>query len=45
MFGELTRRVYDWYPAKNLSKKFNIPDPYPSSIIVGAPDLQVTNIF
>ncbi|KAG2470000.1 GPTC1 protein, partial [Polypterus senegalus] len=35
MFGQLTRDAFEWHPDKLLCKRFNIPDPYPSSSIVG----------
>ncbi|XP_028400200.1 G patch domain-containing protein 1-like [Dendronephthya gigantea] len=31
MFGKLTRKTFEWHPAKLLCKRFNIPEPYPSS--------------
>ncbi|XP_064599154.1 G patch domain-containing protein 1-like [Liolophura sinensis] len=37
MFGKLTREVLEWHPDKVLCKRFNIPDPYPDSQIVGLP--------
>ncbi|VDK27344.1 unnamed protein product [Anisakis simplex] len=42
MFGEKTRQSHEWHPAKQLAKRFNVPDPYPSSNIVGVPCLQKT---
>uniref|UniRef100_A0A915PBV7 G-patch domain-containing protein n=1 Tax=Setaria digitata TaxID=48799 RepID=A0A915PBV7_9BILA len=42
LFGEKTRSVYDWHPAKQLAKRFNVPDPYPSSNFLGVLDLQKT---
>lgn len=41
MFGEMTRQLHEWHPAKQMIKRFNVPDPYPSSSIVGVPQLQV----
>ena len=35
MFGKLTRETFEWHPAKLLCKRFNIPEPYPSSKTVG----------
>lgn len=35
MFGKLTRDTLEWHPAKLLCKRFNIPEPYPSSKTVG----------
>lgn len=40
IFGEKTRIRYDWHPAKELCKRFNIPDPYPGSALVGVLQLQ-----
>ncbi|KHN71097.1 G patch domain-containing protein 1 -like protein [Toxocara canis] len=40
MFGEMTRQSHEWHPARQLSKRFNVPDPYPSSTLVGVPHLQ-----
>ena len=37
MYGKLTRTIIDWYPDKILCKRFNIPDPYPSSKLKGVP--------
>lgn len=37
MYGKLTRTVTDWYPDKILCKRFNVPDPYPSSKLKGVP--------
>ncbi|KAM3723706.1 G patch domain-containing protein [Dirofilaria immitis] len=42
MFGIKTRSVHEWHPAKQLAKRFNIPDPYPSSSLLGTPHLQKT---
>lgn len=41
MFGVKTRSVHEWHPAKQLAKRFNVPDPYPSSNLLGVPHLQV----
>lgn len=41
MFGEKTRACHEWHPAKQLAKRFNVPDPYPSSTLLGVPHLQV----
>ncbi|VDN04941.1 unnamed protein product [Thelazia callipaeda] len=41
MFGEKTRSVYEWHPSKQLAKRFNVPDPYPSSTLLGVPLLKV----
>ncbi|XP_072013289.1 G patch domain-containing protein 1-like [Amphiura filiformis] len=40
MFGKLTRDSFEWYPDKLLCKRFNIPDPYPGSTIVGLPKVK-----
>ncbi|XP_007952531.1 G patch domain-containing protein 1 [Orycteropus afer afer] len=37
MFGKLTRDVFEWHPDKLLCKRFNVPDPYPDSTLVGLP--------
>ncbi|XP_069313605.1 G patch domain-containing protein 1 isoform X2 [Eulemur rufifrons] len=37
MFGKLTRDMFEWHPDKLLCKRFNVPDPYPDSTIVGLP--------
>ena len=29
MFGKLTQEKVDWYPDKLLSRRFNVPPPYP----------------
>ncbi|MBN3309868.1 GPTC1 protein, partial [Amia calva] len=40
MFGKLTRETFEWHPDKLLCKRFNIPDPYPGSGIVGLPKVK-----
>ncbi|XP_069495281.1 G patch domain-containing protein 1 isoform X2 [Ambystoma mexicanum] len=40
MFGKLTRDKFEWHPEKLLCKRFNIPDPYPGSTIVGLPKVK-----
>uniref|UniRef100_A0A3P8X0D3 G-patch domain containing 1 n=1 Tax=Cynoglossus semilaevis TaxID=244447 RepID=A0A3P8X0D3_CYNSE len=35
MFGKMTRETFEWYPDKLLCKRFNVPDPYPGSGVVG----------
>ncbi|XP_006822594.1 G patch domain-containing protein 1-like [Saccoglossus kowalevskii] len=40
MFGKLTRDVLEWHPDRLLSKRFNIPDPYPGSSIIGLPTVK-----
>ncbi|KAK6101856.1 hypothetical protein QQG55_6190 [Brugia pahangi] len=42
MFGVKTRLVHEWHPAKQLTKRFNVPDPYSSSNLLGVPRLQKT---
>ncbi|XP_049642530.1 G patch domain-containing protein 1 [Suncus etruscus] len=37
MFGKLTRDTFEWHPDKLLCRRFNVPDPYPDSTIVGLP--------
>ncbi|KAM6223112.1 G patch domain-containing protein 1 [Rhynchocyon petersi] len=37
MFGKLTRDKFEWHPDKLLCKRFNVPDPYPDSTLVGLP--------
>lgn len=29
MFGKLTRETFEWHPEKLLSRRFNVPEPYP----------------
>ncbi|XP_015264223.1 PREDICTED: G patch domain-containing protein 1 [Gekko japonicus] len=40
MFGKLTREKFEWHPDKLLCKRFNIPDPYSESSIVGLPKVK-----
>ncbi|XP_070616414.1 G patch domain-containing protein 1 [Erythrolamprus reginae] len=40
MFGKLTREKFEWHPDKLLCKRFNIPDPYAESCIVGLPTVK-----
>ncbi|KAJ1082895.1 hypothetical protein NDU88_003058, partial [Pleurodeles waltl] len=40
MFGKLTRDKFEWHPEKLLCKRFNIPDPYPGSTIIGLPKVK-----
>ncbi|XP_005089817.1 G patch domain-containing protein 1 isoform X2 [Aplysia californica] len=35
MFGKLTREEVEWHPDKLLCRRFNVPNPYPGSDIVG----------
>uniref|UniRef100_A0A183CD86 G-patch domain-containing protein n=1 Tax=Globodera pallida TaxID=36090 RepID=A0A183CD86_GLOPA len=38
-FGQATRQKYTWYPARDLCKRFNVPNPYADSQLVGTPGL------
>ncbi|XP_069822274.1 G patch domain-containing protein 1 [Dendropsophus ebraccatus] len=40
MFGKLTRDKYEWHPDRVLCKRFNVPDPYPGSTIIGLPKVK-----
>ncbi|XP_047436954.1 G patch domain-containing protein 1 isoform X2 [Mugil cephalus] len=40
MFGKLTRETWEWHPDKLLCKRFNVPDPYPGSGMVGLPKVK-----
>ncbi|KAM7424785.1 hypothetical protein PAMA_000916 [Pampus argenteus] len=40
MFGKLTRETFEWHPDKLLCKRFNVPDPYPGSGVVGMPKVK-----
>ena len=40
MFGKLTRDNFEWHPENVLCKRFNIPNPYPGSHIVGVPKVR-----
>ncbi|XP_061077918.1 G patch domain-containing protein 1 [Conger conger] len=40
MFGKLTRDTFEWHPDRLLCKRFNIPDPYPGSVLVGMPKIK-----
>ncbi|KAM8762697.1 G patch domain-containing protein 1 isoform 2-T2 [Acanthopagrus schlegelii] len=40
MFGKLTRETFEWHPEKLLCKRFNVPDPYPGSGLVGLPKVK-----
>ncbi|XP_076855313.1 G patch domain-containing protein 1 [Brachyhypopomus gauderio] len=40
MFGKLTRDTFEWHPDKLLCRRFNVPDPYPGSSIVGMPKVK-----
>ncbi|VEL11240.1 unnamed protein product [Protopolystoma xenopodis] len=36
-YGVLTRRHLEWHPDNLLCKRFNVPNPYPNSDLVGCP--------
>ncbi|XP_054856734.1 G patch domain-containing protein 1 isoform X2 [Eublepharis macularius] len=40
MFGKLTRERFEWHPDKLLCKRFNVPDPYSDSSIIGLPKVK-----
>ncbi|KAM4744894.1 G patch domain-containing protein 1 [Anableps anableps] len=40
MFGKLTRETFEWHPDRLLCKRFNVPDPYPGSALVGLPKVK-----
>ncbi|KAH9490971.1 G patch domain-containing protein 1 [Bulinus truncatus] len=40
MFGQLTHEVFEWHPNSLLCKRFNVPNPYPGSDIVGLPSVK-----
>ncbi|KAG5839238.1 hypothetical protein ANANG_G00202900 [Anguilla anguilla] len=40
MFGKLTRDTFEWHPDTLLCKRFNIPNPYPGSGLVGLPKVK-----
>ncbi|XP_071959371.1 G patch domain-containing protein 1-like isoform X2 [Antedon mediterranea] len=40
MFGHLTRNTFEWHPDRLLCKRFNIPDPYLGSSIIGIPTIK-----
>ncbi|XP_013380300.1 G patch domain-containing protein 1 [Lingula anatina] len=40
MFGKLTRERFEWHPDRLLCRRFNVPDPYPGSTIVGVPTVK-----
>ncbi|AWP01021.1 putative G patch domain-containing protein 1-like [Scophthalmus maximus] len=40
MFGKLTRETFEWHPDKLLCKRFNVPDPFPGSGLVGMPKVK-----
>ncbi|XP_068166109.1 G patch domain-containing protein 1 isoform X2 [Antennarius striatus] len=40
MFGRMTRETIQWHPDKLLCKRFNVPDPFPGSGMVGVPKVK-----
>ncbi|CAD5114731.1 unnamed protein product [Dimorphilus gyrociliatus] len=40
MFGRFTRKTFEWHPDRLLCKRFNVPNPYPDSDIVGLPNVK-----
>lgn len=40
MFGKLTHDSFEWHPNRILCKRFNIPNPYPGSDVVGVPKIR-----
>lgn len=40
MFGKLTRDTFEWHPNNVLCKRFNIPNPYPGSDVIGVPKMR-----
>ncbi|BFZ12862.1 hypothetical protein BsWGS_15901 [Bradybaena similaris] len=40
MFGKLTREEFEWHPDKLLCRRFNVPNPYPGSDLVGLPTVK-----
>ena len=40
MFGKLTRDTFEWHPNNVLCKRFNIPNPYPGSDVIGVPKVR-----
>uniref|UniRef100_H2MWV6 G patch domain containing 1 n=1 Tax=Oryzias latipes TaxID=8090 RepID=H2MWV6_ORYLA len=40
MFGKMTRETFEWHPDKLLCKRFNVPDPYTGSGLVGLPKVK-----
>ncbi|OQV23523.1 G patch domain-containing protein 1 [Hypsibius exemplaris] len=35
LYGKLTRDVFEWHPDRLVCKRFNVPNPYPTSTLVG----------
>ncbi|XP_069031164.1 G patch domain-containing protein 1 isoform X2 [Embiotoca jacksoni] len=40
LFGKLTRETFEWHPDKLLCKRFNVPDPFPGSGVLGLPKVK-----
>ncbi|XP_061592405.1 G patch domain-containing protein 1 isoform X2 [Cololabis saira] len=40
MFGKMTRETLEWHPDKLLCKRFNVPNPFPGSCLVGLPKVK-----
>ncbi|KAM9765861.1 G patch domain-containing protein 1 isoform 3-T3 [Menidia menidia] len=40
MFGKLTRETLEWHPDRLLCRRFNVPDPFPGSSLVGLPKIR-----
>ncbi|XP_013075624.2 G patch domain-containing protein 1-like isoform X2 [Biomphalaria glabrata] len=40
MFGQLTHEVFEWHPHSLLCKRFNVPNPYPGSDVIGVPSIK-----
>lgn len=38
-FGVATRQLHEWHPSPDLCKRFNVPNPYPDSHLLGVPGL------
>jgi len=41
VFGALTREKIEWHPDPLLCKRFNVPDPYPDSDLVGVEPVSI----
>lgn len=40
LFGRFTRKTLEWHPDKLLCKRFNVPNPYPESDVIGLPNMK-----
>ncbi|CAL1536527.1 unnamed protein product [Lymnaea stagnalis] len=40
MFGKLTREEFEWHPDQLVCRRFNVPNPYPGSDVVGLPKVK-----